>query len=196
MHNLTATAIKQAKPKSKIYKMFDGGGLHVKVKPCSAKYCRYDYRYMGTRRTLVLGVYPNVSLKEARNRHQEARNLLDQGIDPARKKQAKKQIAYQATANRFKAVAAEWFETKIPDKSESHRKKALSVLKKDLFPTIGNGPVSDISALELLSALRKIEARGAIEMVHRAKQIEGRVLATRSSQRERNVTRLKTLMAL
>ena len=87
MHNLTATAVKQAK--SKIYKMFDGGGLHVKLKPCSAKYWRYDYRYMGTRRTLALGVNPNVSLKEARKRHQDARNLLDQGINPARQKQAK-----------------------------------------------------------------------------------------------------------
>jgi integrase len=175
MHNLTATAVKQAKPKSKIYKMFDGGGLHVKVKPCSAKYWRYDYRYMGTRRTLALGVYPTVSLKEARKRHQEARNLLDQGIDPARQKQAKKQIACQTTANSFKAVATEWFATKMPDKSKGHRKRTLSVLKKDLFPTIGNRPVSDISAPELLSALRKIEARGAIEMAHRAKRIAGRV---------------------
>ena len=113
MHNLTATAVKQAKPNSKIYKMFDGGGLHVKVKPCSAKYWRYDYRYMGTRRTLALGVYPTVSLKEARKRHQAALSLLDQGIDPARQKQAKKQIACQTVANSFKAVATEWFATKM-----------------------------------------------------------------------------------
>ena len=68
MHNLKAAAVKQAKPKARVYKIFDGGGLHIKVNPSGAKYWHYDYRYMGMRRTLALGVYPQVSLKEARKK--------------------------------------------------------------------------------------------------------------------------------
>ena len=160
MHNLTATAVKQAKPKAKIYKVFDGGGLHIKVKPCGAKYWHYDYRFAGNRRTLALGVYPQVSLKKARKLHLDARNLLDKGIDPSRQKQATKQILNQASANSFEAIANEWFETKMQNKSEGHRKRTIGALKKDLFPGVGKRPVSDITAPELLLVLRKIEARG------------------------------------
>ena len=173
MHNLKAAAVKQAKPKARIYKIFDGGGLHIKVNPSGAKYWHYDYRYMGMRRTLALGVYPQVSLKEARKRHLDARNLLDQGIDPLRQKQANKQTLQDARSDSFETIAIEWFETKMQNKSEGHKKRTLSVLKNDFFPVLGKQPISDISAPELLSALKRIKARGAIEMAHRAKRIAG-----------------------
>ena len=173
MYKLTATAVRKAKPKSKIYKVFDGGGLHVKVKPCGAKYWHYDYRFAGNRRTLALGVYPQISLKEARMKHRKAHNLVEQGIDPSLQRRVNKQSQNQAIANNFEVIANEWFETKMQNKSEGHRKRTLNALKKDLFPRIGNRPVSDISAPELLSVLRKIEARGAVEMAHRTKRIAG-----------------------
>jgi integrase len=175
MGELTATEVKQAKPAEKARKLTDGGGLYLHIHPKGARYWRYDYRYAGKRKTLALGVYPEVSLKEARDKHQEARGKLSGGIDPAEHRKIEKLTRNLAAADSFEAIAREWFETKMHDRSESHKKRTMSALERDLFPSLGNRPVASITAPELLSALRKIEGRGAIETAHRAKQTAGQI---------------------
>jgi integrase len=175
MGNLTATQVKQAKPGEKIYKLTDGGGMYLQVHTNGARYWRYDYRFAGKRRTLALGVYPEVSLKQARETHQEARNKLSQGIDPSEVRKVEKLTRYLAVAESFEAVGREWFNQVMPDKSESYRIRTGRILENDLYPALGSRPIKSITALELLSALRRIEDRGANDIAHRAKQTAGQI---------------------
>ena len=175
MGRLTATGVKQAKAGDNVRKLTDGGGLHLQVQPTGARYWRYDYRYAGKRKTLALGVYPEVSLKKAREKHQEARGKLSKGIDPGEQRKVEKLTRHIAAADSFEAVAREWSQTKMCDKSKSHQNRTMRALEKDLFPCIGNRPISSITAPELLASLRKIEERGAVETAHRAKQTAGQV---------------------
>ena len=172
---LTATAVKQAKPKDKPYKLSDGKGMHLLISPNGAKYWRVKYRFAGKEKTLALGVYPEVSLAEARDKLDKARRLLRDDVDPGLAKKLKRLHQYEEEANSFEAIAREWFETKMTDRSERHRTRTIAALEKDLFPQIGNRPISQINAPELLMALRKIENRGAIETAHRAKQTAGQI---------------------
>ncbi|GAB5452306.1 MAG: tyrosine-type recombinase/integrase [Halioglobus sp.] len=172
---LTATEVKQAKPKEKPYKLADGGGLYLLVNTKGARYWRYKYRYAGKEKTLALGVYPEVSLKEAREAHQGARKTLRQGIDPGEQRKVEKLTRHLAAAESFEAVAREWFNRVMPDKSQSYRERTGRILEKDLYPVLGNRPIASITAPELLVALRRIEGRGANDIAHRAKQIAGQV---------------------
>ncbi|WP_116368359.1 tyrosine-type recombinase/integrase [Parahaliea mediterranea] len=172
---LTATEVKQAKPEGKPRKLADGGGLHLLIQPSGAKYWRYKYRYGGKEKTLALGVYPEVSLKEARDAHQQARKQLSNGIDPGAAKKVEKLTRHLAAAESFEAVAREWYTQKMPEKSESYRVRTGRILEKDLYPVLGNRPIADVTAPELLAALRRIEARGANDIAHRAKQTAGQV---------------------
>ncbi|RLA38790.1 MAG: integrase [Gammaproteobacteria bacterium] len=175
MAKLTATEVKQAKPGDKMRKLTDGGGLYLQILPTGARYWRYDYRYASKRKTLALGVYPEVSLKKAREKHQEARDKLSQSIDPGEQRKVEKLTRNFAAADSFEAVAHEWFEVKMHDRSQSHKDRTMSALEKDLFPSLGNRPISNITAPELLASLRKIEERGAVETAHRAKQTAGQI---------------------
>jgi hypothetical protein len=170
IHKLAATAVKQAKPKDKAYKMADGKGMYLLVHPQTGKYWRYDYRFTGKRKTLALGVFPDVSLSDARTLHQQAREKLSSGIDPSEVKRVDKLTKNLAVADSFEAIGREWFNHKVQDKSENHKVRTLRILEKDLFPSIGNRPVAQIKAPEILAALRKIENRGAVDIAHRAKQ--------------------------
>ncbi|MCB1686881.1 MAG: integrase arm-type DNA-binding domain-containing protein [Halioglobus sp.] len=172
---LTATEVKEAKPLEKPRKLADGGGLYLLLQPNGAKYWRYKYRFGGKEKTLALGVYPEVSLKAARQTHQKARDQLANGIDPGEVRKVEKLTRHLAAAESFEAVAREWFAAKMIDKSESHRKRTLSALEKDLFPALGNRPIAAITAPELLATLRRIESRGAVESAHRTKQTAGQV---------------------
>lgn len=175
MGKLTATEVKQAKPGKKLQKLTDGGGLYLQVHPNGSRYWRYDYRFAGKRKTLALGVYPDVSLKDAREQHQEARRALAQGTDPGEQRKVAKLTRTIAAADSFEAVAREWFETKMHDRSQSHKSRTLRNLESDLFPYLGTRPIANITAPELLAVLRKIESRGAIESAHRTKQTAGQV---------------------
>tara|TARA_R110002110_G_scaffold415748_1_gene654861 strand:- start:104615 stop:105841 length:1227 start_codon:yes stop_codon:yes gene_type:complete len=175
MAALTATKVKQAKPGLKALKLRDGRGLYLLVASNGSKYWRYDYRYAGKRKTLALGVYPDIGLADARTRHQRAREQLAHDIDPGEKRKVEKLTRSIAAADSFEAVSLEWFTTKMKDKSQSHQKRTMSALKRDLFPSLGSRPISAITPLELLSTLRKIESRGAIETAHRAKQTTGQI---------------------
>ncbi|MCG8392155.1 MAG: integrase arm-type DNA-binding domain-containing protein [Pseudomonadales bacterium] len=172
---LTATAVRQALPKAKAYKLSDSHGLFLLVNPKGAKYWRYKYRYGGKEKTLALGVFPEVSLKDARVAHQEARAKLDKGLDPGQERRIEKLTRNLAAADSFEAVALEWFGKVMPDKSESYRVRTRRILEKDLFPVLGQRPVGAIKPPEMLAALRRIEARGANDIAHRAKQTAGQV---------------------
>ena len=190
MQKLTATAVKNAKPRTKAYNMSDGGGLYLLVKPNGTKAWRFNYRYTGKQKTLALGVYPDISLKTAREKHQEARQNLANSLDPNVAKQAKKAADQSASANSFEVIAFEWLQ-KRGAKSEGGDKRLKRLLQKDLFPYIGKRPISKITSPELLKTLRRIESRGAVDTAHRAKQAAGMVfryaVATGRAERDPSV---------
>ena len=174
MQKLTATAVKNAKTRTKSYNLSDGGGLYVLVKPNGTKAWRFNYRFAGKQKTLAIGVYPDISLKKAREKHQEARQNLANHIDPNIYKKAKRISDQDVQSNSFKVIALEWLQ-KRGTKSDGGDKRLIRLLQKDLFPYIGSLPVSQITSPDLLRALRRIEQRGAVNTAHRAKQIAGMV---------------------
>jgi integrase len=190
MQKLTATAVKQAKPRTKAYSLSDGGWLYLFVKPNGTKAWRFNYRINGKQKTLAIGIYPDISLKAARDKHKEARENLANGIDPNAAKQAQKAADQGAFANSFEVVALEWLQ-KRGAKSEGGDKRLNRLLQKDLFPYIGKRPISKITSPDLLKALRRIESRGAVNTAHRAKQAAGMVFryaaATGRAERDPSV---------
>lgn len=175
MGKLTATEVKQAKPGAKDRKLSDGGGLFLLVTSTGGKRWRYKYRFAGKEKLLALGTYPDISLADARKRHQEAREGLAKGIDPGEVRKVEKLTRHLAAAESFEAIAREWFNTKMLGHSEGHKARTMRALEKDLFPVLGGRPIASVSSQELLAALRRIEARGAIDTAHRAKQTAGQV---------------------
>lgn len=186
MAGLTALAVARAKAKDKPYKLYDQGGLYLLI-TSSGKYWRYNYRFAGKRKTLAVGVYPEISLAQARKRHQSARRLLGDGIDPSADKKNRRSLSREVESSTFEAVAQEWLRIRGP-KSDGGDKRLHRLLAKDLFPFIGNRPVAQIEPMELLKVLRKIQDRGAIDTAHRAKQIASMVfryaIATGRSERD------------
>jgi integrase len=184
---LTDTAIRNAKPKDKQYKLSDEKGLYLLVKK-AGKYFRLDYRFAGKRKTLAFGVYPELTLAEARKKRDEARGLLNKGVDPSQHKKEKKAILSELAVNNFEIIAREWFEKKSPAWAEKHASNVIQRLELNVFPFIGNRPIKLITAPEILEVLRKIENRGAIETAHRVKQICGQVfrygIATGRAERD------------
>jgi integrase len=171
---LTDVKIRNAEVKDSPYRMGDEKGLYVLVKQ-AGKYFRLDYRFAGNRLTLALGVYPETSLKEARDKRDEARKLISNGLDPVQVKKAKKLELVAEGNNTFKAVAVEWHEKLKTKWSASHADRKWHYLDKDVFPTFGNTPIKNISAREVLTLLEKIQARGAIDVGHRVKGLCGEV---------------------
>jgi len=167
MSKLTATSVKQAKIKEKQYKMTDGAGMYLLVKK-SGKYWRLDYRFDGKRKTLALGRYPELSLKESRLRRDAARKLLSNNIDPGAKRKAEKVIRKLQVENSFEAIGREWYEKKKKEWSENHSNRIIKRLENNVFPYIGSESIVDINPPTVLSVIRKIEKRGAYETAHRA----------------------------
>ena len=165
---LTDTAIRNAKPAEKAKKLFDGGGLYLEVAPSGGKWWRLKYRFGGKEKRLSLGVYPDVSLKDARERRDEARKLLANEVDPSENRKAKKAAKLERAANSFEVVAREWFGKHSPNWSANHSDRIIRRLERDIFPWIGGKPIADITAPQLLEVIRRIEQRGALETAHRA----------------------------
>jgi integrase len=163
---LTNTAIQKAKTKNKPYKVFDERGLFLLVKPNGGKLWRFKYRFNGKEKQISLGVYPDVSLKNARDRRDDARNLVANGIDPSEYRKAQKED--NGGGNCFEAVAREWFAKNSPSWSANHADRIKRRLENDIFPWIGGKPIGSITIPELLSVIRRIENRGALETAHRA----------------------------
>jgi len=159
----------------KNYKMPDGGGLYLQVNLSGSKYWRLKYRYLGKEKLLAIGTYPQISLAEAREAREVAKKQLKAGIDPSQAKKRKKQDAILNANNSFEAVAMEWHEKQLNVWTKGTGVKVLGYLKRDIFPYIGSRPIADIDPPELLSALRKIEARGAFFTAGRIRQICGQI---------------------
>lgn len=175
--SLTDTAIRKAKSTERDQKLRDGNGLYLLLRPDGARWWRYDYRRPVTkkRNTLSLGTYPEVSLADARERLAEARKQLATGIDPGAQRKAVKVAGEAAAANSFEVVGREWFAKQKANWSDNYATKVIRRLESDIFPWLGNRPVADITAPELLKHLERIEQRGAIETAHRALQTCGAV---------------------
>jgi integrase len=172
---LTGIKVSEAKPSDRERKLSDGGGLYLLIKPNGTKTWRYKYRFNGKELTLALGLYPEVSLKQARQRHKAARELLASGVDPNQDKRDQKLAAELAAGNTFGMVAQEWVEVKLSGLTEATIERNTSVLNLHLLPHLGHRPVGEITSPELLSVLRRVEATGAIETPRRAKSIAGQV---------------------
>lgn len=164
---LNDTKIKALKPKQKIYKVFDGNGLYLEVKPTSNKSWRYKYRYFGKEKCLTIGKYPAITLRDAREQHLAAQKLLYANIDPAAKKQQEKQNLQKDLLNNFESVAMEWFKTKSKEWQPLHAHTVLSRLEKNVFPYIGNRPIRDLTALNILDVLLIAQKRGVVNTAHR-----------------------------
>jgi integrase len=184
---LTDAAIRKAKPGEKPYKMSDEKGLYILVKP-AGKYFRFDYRFDGKRKTLAVGVYPEVKLKEARRRCEDARRLLADGIDPLEQKKVAKTVRTEEATNSFQTIALEWFAKNKHTWTQGHSKTIIRRLEANVFPWLGSRPVAGITASELLAVLRRVETRGAVETAHRIKQICSQVfryaIATGRAERD------------
>jgi integrase len=168
-NKLSDTVIRNAKPAAKPVRMFDGGGMYLEVSQAGGKLWRMQYRYGGKGKLLSFGAYPIVSLKDARERRDEAKKLLVNNVDPGEVKKAQKAAVKTACTNSFEAVALEWFEVWKVGRAESHTSKAMGRLTKDIFPWLGKRPVAEVTAPEVLAVLRRVESRGVIETAQRCK---------------------------
>lgn len=172
---LTAIQAKNAKATDKPQKLTDGGGLYLLVQTSGAKYWRMDYRFAGKRKTLAIGIYPEVSLLDARVRRDDARKLLANDTDPSAAKQEQKAAIVAMNENGFEFVAREWLAKFSPNWKESHTYTIRTRLENDVYPWLGSRPVGEIKAPELLAVLRRIESRGKLDTAHRVRSICGRI---------------------
>ncbi|MBI4804622.1 MAG: tyrosine-type recombinase/integrase [Desulfovibrio sp.] len=171
---LTDLAVRNAKPGPTLVRIADARGLSLEIAPSGGKRWRFRYRFNGKANMLSLGVYPDVSLKDARERRDEARRLLAQCIDPA---QVRKAVETQDAENveTFERIAREWWAKFQPTWTEEHGGQILRRLELNVFPWIGPRPIKDVTAPEILTLARRIESRGALEMAHRTIQGCGQV---------------------
>ncbi|MGB8414995.1 tyrosine-type recombinase/integrase [Paraburkholderia sp.] len=167
---LTDLAIKNAKPRNKVYRVYDSKGLYLEVAPGGSKLWRLKYRFDGKEKRISLGQYPTTALEKARKRRDAARELLDDGIDPSAHRKATEAARLASIANTFEAVARDWYERMMSTRAKSHREKVFARLQNDIFPWLGKRPIAQITEPEVLACLRRIEDRGARETAHRAKQ--------------------------
>ena len=162
---LSDTAAKVAKPKEKPCRISDEKGLYLEVHPSGSKYWRMKYRYGGKEKRLAFGVYPDVTLKKARKKRSDARDLLADGVDPSDVKRAEKLRQQTLADDSFGGIAKEWFEKEKPHWSESHTSRVERIVEKDLAVFRGR-PIAEITPPDLLAAIRKVEARGALDTAH------------------------------
>lgn len=188
--SLTDTFVRTAKSnKPAGQKHTDGNGMYLLV-TSSGKYWRLDYRHLGKRKTLALGVYPTITLAKARTRCADARRLIADGLDPVQARYEEKQDDIFAATQTFELVARMWMEKTAAARAESTRQKVTGWLEKDVFPYIGKSPVSTLKPRDVLLCVQHMEARGVHESAHRVKQICGQVLrfAVATGLTERDVT--------
>jgi integrase len=165
---LTDTAIRKAKPAERPIKLTDERGLYLLLKPNGSRWWRFDYRYGGKRKTLSMGVYPDVGLKDARDRRDEARKLLASDADPGENRKAVKAAKMEQAANSFEVITREWYTKYSTTWNASHGERIIRRFERDVFPWIGSKPIAELAAPELLAAVRRMENRGALETAHRA----------------------------
>ncbi|EGF6029277.1 tyrosine-type recombinase/integrase [Salmonella enterica] len=167
---LTARQISTAKPTDKPYKLSDGGGLYLLVNPNGSRYWRMKYRYAGKEKLLSIGVYPDVTLAEARDKRTKAKRILAAGDDPSEVKQAEREAKNLAVNNSFELLALEWHEHKKPNWSSGYADDIMEYLRKDIFPYIGKKAITDIKPITMLSVLKKMEERGVLDKLKKTRQ--------------------------
>ncbi|WP_288427360.1 integrase arm-type DNA-binding domain-containing protein [uncultured Pantoea sp.] len=167
---LNVRQIDTAKPREKEYKLTDGGGLYLLVKPNGAKYWRLKYRVMGKEKKLSIGVYPDISLADARLKREEARKVVALGGDPSEEKRVEKLAQKANVENNFKAIALEWHEYKRTGWSKGYADDLMEAFENDIFPDLGKRPITDIKPLEMLTTLRKLEKRGVLDKLRKIRQ--------------------------
>ncbi len=172
---LTDMTCRTAKAKENPYKLTDAGGLYLFVRPSGTRSWQMHYRFLRKQKVLSFGPYPLVTLQEARNQRDMAKRLLLQNIDPGAHKKKEHQSRLRNQKNTFKALALEWHEKQASEWSPKHADGVLKRMEVDLFPFIGNRPIADISAPDLLDVLKKIEKRGALDIAARVRQISGQI---------------------
>lgn len=168
---LTNTSIKNAKPREKSYRLFDGGGLYLEVAPKGGKWWRLKYRFAGKEKRLSLGTYPDVSLKAARERRDEARKRIREGMDPSEHRKAQKADVAEHGGNTFEVVARQWFAKASERWVPSHAQRNLRRLERDVFPALHARPIREVTAPELLRVIERIDERGVRETARRVLQI-------------------------
>ncbi len=187
---ISDTTIKAAKPKSdKDYKLSDEKGLHILIKTNGSKYFRLKYRFAGKEKTLALGVYPETTLKQAREKRDLARKQIAEGIDPSENKKAIKASKTESALNSFEVIAREWGAKHVNNwDDKTHRSKRM--LERNIFPWLGAKPITNILPIDILNCLRRVEDRGTLETAHRVLQICGQVFryAVATSRIDRDIT--------
>jgi integrase len=172
---LNDTSCRNAKPKKKPYKLFDGGGLYLHVQADGTRYWRQKYYFLGKEKLAAHGTYPSVSLADARESRERLKKFLAAGKDPSTVKKEDRRKAIQKQAHTFELVALEWHKKQLNRWSERYGINVLQRFKINVFPYIGSRPIADIDAPELLDMLRKIEQRGSLYVASRMKQECGQV---------------------
>ncbi len=184
---LSDAKVRNAKPREKQYKLFDGDGLFLLVTPNGKKGWRFKYRFAGKEKLISFGTYPEVSLSDAREKRLAARKQVAADIDPSQVRRAQQQSAVQ-DLDSFEVVAREWHQKFTPTWTEVHAHTTLRRLERDVFPGLGSLPIAEIKAPDVLKILRRVETRGALETAHRIKTICGQVfryaIATGRAERD------------
>lgn len=168
---LSVARIDNAKPQDRNYRLTDGRGLYLEVSTSGGKWWRFKYRFNGKEKRISLGTYPEVSLKKARDRREEARSMIADGVDPAANRRALREARAEAAANSFEKIAREWHRLNESKWTGRHADRVLSRLKNEVFPWLGLEPISEIEAPALLRCLRRIEDRGAVYTAHRVRSL-------------------------
>lgn len=172
---LSDVACRSAKPAEKPYKLADGGGLYLFITPAGGKLWRADYRHNGKRRTASFGSYPAVSLATARKAREDLKGQLSAQVDPAQVKRSERRARQALAANNFEKIAREWFAAKAQSWLPRYGQRVMDRLEADVFPPLGRLPITEIEPPDVLEALRKVEARGALEIAKRDMQMIGQI---------------------
>lgn len=166
---LSIKKIESSKPLDKPYKLTDGGGLYLYITPQGLRSWRLKYRFNGKEKTLTFGKYPSVSLSEAREKRDQAKKLLANGLDPQSERKRSDLLIDSEQKRTFSAIAKEWHSSKIKSWSKNYANATMTIFEQDIFPYFGNEIISKIKPLEILTTLKLIEQRGAIETAKKAR---------------------------
>jgi len=175
---LTEMQVRNAKPRGKPYKLFDGGGLYLEVAPTGSRIWRLKFRQLnGRENKLTFGPYPEITLQHAREKRLETRRLMLAGVDPGKHRDDARRVAAARRANTFEKIAREWHANKVPTWSDRTATAMIARLEADIFPEIGSIPIDEIKHRDVIAALRKIEDRGATEIAKRIKAVCSQVFS-------------------
>lgn len=187
---LSDTAIRKLKSTEKSYKVADEKGLHLLVTPSGGKLWRMKYRFEGKEKLISFGGYPDVPLIRAREKRDEARRLLADGIDPSAHRKAHKGMRAEMASNTFEVIAREWYSKQLPVWAPAQAVKVGRIMEKNIYPWLGSRPITEIKPPELLTVIRRMEDRRVIDTAKRALQCTGQIFryAVATGRAERDIT--------